>query len=326
MKSNKNKVLIILVVFLFCLNGLIFASGKQEEKVEADKEMITIGVNLHNVAMTWMKFAQDAMLEEGENLGIEIIMLDAENDVAKQAANMEDLIALQVDGIVVPPLDVSGLNPAIDSARAAGIPVATFDRAAIGADYIFYVGCDDVKGGRLAGEFVAEKLNGKAKIIHIYGTPGSSPARDRTKGLHEVVDKYPGMEIVFEQTGEFFIEKAMQTMEDALMAVPTFDAVVCQDDNMMLGAIEAMKAAGIDPRSLVITGYGGFPDGLRAIRDGVADCSISYPIEMAPEVLRRMVDYLRGKSPAEKDYEIPPIVITKDNLEEGDFYSMIAND
>jgi ribose transport system substrate-binding protein len=325
MKRGKTQLFIILVVILFFLNGLIFAGGKPDEKA-AEKETITIGVNLHNVAMTWMKFAQDAMIEEGENLGIELIMLDAENDVAKQAANMEDLIALKVDGIVVPPLDVSGLNPAINSARAAGIPVATFDRAAIGADYIFYVGCDDVKGGRFAGEFVAEKLNGKAKIIHIYGTPGSSPARDRTKGLHEVVDKYPGMEIVFEQTGEFFIEKAMQTMEDALMAVPTFDAVVCQDDNMMLGAIEAMKAAGIDPEPYVITGYGGFPDGLRAIRDGIADCSISYPIEMAPEVLRRMVDYLRGKSPAEKDYEIPPIVITKDNLEEGDFYSMIAND
>jgi len=306
---------------LFCLivilsSGVVFAEEKQ----------LTIGFDAMNVAFTWMKFAHDAMVEKAKELGIKLIVLDSENDVAKQSANMEDLIAMGVDGIVVNPIDVASLVPAINKAAAAGIPVATFDRAAIGANYTFYVGCDDVAGGRMVADFVAEKLGGEGKIILITGSPGSSPQLDRSQGFKEELKKYPGLKIVFEQTGEFFREKGMQVMEDAITAVPDFDAVVCQNDDMMLGAIQALKTAGIDRSKYIITGYDAVPDGLRAVRDGGADCTVQYPIAQAPEVLERLVRYLRGEPPAEKDYEIAPWIITKDNLETGDFYSLIAED
>lgn len=115
-------------------------------------------------------------------------------------------------------------------------------------------------------------------------------------------------------------------MEDAITAVPDFDAVVCQNDDMMMGAIQAIQSAGIDPADVVITGYDGVPDGLRAVRDGLADCTLQYPIGQAPEALGRLVNYLKGEAPAEKDFEMSPWIITKDNLETGDFYSLIAND
>ena len=304
---------LILVLFFSCF---AFAEEKQ----------LTIGFDAMNVVFTWMKFAHDAMVAKAKDLGIKFIVFDSENDIAKQSSNMEDLITLKVDGIVANPIDVNSLTPAINKATKAGIPVATFDRAAVGADYTFYVGCDDVAGGRMIADFVADKLGGKGKIILITGSPGSSPQLDRSKGFKEQLKKYPGLEIVFEQTGEFFREKGMQVMEDAIQAVHDFNAVVCQNDDMMLGAIQALKTAGIDRSKYVITGYDGVPDGLRAVRDGEADCSVQYPIAQAPEVLERLVRYLRGEKPAEKDYEMPPWIITKDNLETGDFYSLIAND
>ncbi len=302
--------------------GLLFARGKEEEG-----EGLVIGFDAFNVSMTWMKFAHDAMVEEAENLGVKLIVLDSENEASKQASNMEDLVALGVDGVVANPIDVDSLTPAINNAAAAGVAVATFDRAAKNAEYVFYVGCDDVEGGRLVAEFVADKLGGKGKIVLLTGTPGSSPARDRTTGFFEKLEEYPGLEVVFNQTGEFWREKGMQVMEDAITATGgDFDAVVCQNDDMMMGAIQAIQSAGIDVDDVVITGYDGVPDGLRAVRDGLADCTVQYPIGQAPEVLKRLVKYLEGQAPAEKDYEMPPWVITKENLDTGDFYSLIADE
>jgi ABC-type sugar transport system substrate-binding protein len=316
---------VVLCLAIALIGGVAFAGGTKEAKPAGEKQL-TVGFDAMNVVFTWMKFAHDAMVEKSKELGIKFIVYDSENDAGKQTSNLEDLLALGVDGIVINPIDVSSLVPAINKAAAAGVPVATFDRAAIGANYTFYVGCDDVTGGRKIADFVADKLGGKGKIILITGSPGSSPQLDRSRGFKEQLTKYPGLQIVFEQTGEFFREKGMQVMEDAITAVPDFAAVVCQNDDMMLGAIQAMKAAGIDPASVVITGYDGVPDGLRAVRDGLADCTCQYPIGQAPEVLERLVKYLRGEKPAEKDYEMPPWIITKENLKTGDFYSLIAND
>jgi ABC-type sugar transport system substrate-binding protein len=323
MKKMRFLVTILCIMALLAASvGLLFARGKEEEG-----EGLVIGFDAFNVSMTWMKFAHDAMVEEAENLGVKLIVLDSENEASKQASNMEDLVALGVDGIVSNPIDVDSLTPAINNAAAEGVAVATFDRAAKNAEYVFYVGCDDVEGGRLVAEFVADKLGGKGKIVLLTGTPGSSPARDRTTGFFEKLEEYPGLEVVFNQTGEFWREKGMQVMEDAITATGgDFDAVVCQNDDMMMGAIQAIQSAGIDVDDVVITGYDGVPDGLRAVRDGLADCTVQYPIGQAPEVLKRLVKYLEGQAPAEKDYEMPPWVITKENLDTGDFYSLIANE
>jgi ribose transport system substrate-binding protein len=317
---------VVVIAFAICLllGGGLFASGGKE--AAGGQKQLTIGFDAMNVSMTWMKFAHDAMVKRAKEMGIKLVVYDSQNDVAKQNSNMEDLTALKVDGIVTNPMDVNSLVPAINKAIKAGIPVATFDRAASGADYSFYVGCDDAAGGRMVADFIADKTGSKGKIILITGTPGSSPQLNRSKGFKAQLAKYPGLSIAFEQTGEFFREKGMKVMEDAITAVPDFKAVVCQNDDMMMGAIQALKSAGIDRSKYVITGFDGVPDGLRAVRDGLADCTVQYPIGQAPEVLDRLVSFLRGSKPAERDYMMPPWVITKENLKTGDFYSLIEKD
>lgn len=322
MRTGRTRLGWLILAVLLCASMPLAAGAKKE----APAEQITVGFNAMNVSMTWMVFAKEAMEEAAKELGVRLIILDAENDVSKQAANMEDLVALGVDAIITDPIDVSSLTPAINKAAEADVPTATFDRAAIGANYAFYVGCDDVEGGRLVADFIAEKLGGRGKIIHITGSPGSSPARDREKGFKERLAKYPGLTIAFEQTGEFYREKGIQVMEDAITAVPDFAAVFSQNDDMMMGAIQAIEAAGIDPKSKIIVGFDAVPDGLRAVRDGRADATVQYPVGQAAEVLRRVVNYLQGNPPAQKDYEMPPWVITKDNLSSGDFYRLIANE
>ena len=326
MKVLMKKALLVAVVLLLACSMGVFAGGQKESAGGAEEESLTIGFDAFNVVFTWMKFAHDAMLEESDNLGIEMIVLDSENEASKQASNMEDLVALGVDGIIANPIDVNSLTPAINNAAEAGVPVATFDRAALDSEAVLYVGCNDVQGGRLVADFVADKLGEEGKIVLITGSPGSSPQLDRSKGFKEQLMNYPDMEIAFEQTGEFFREKGMRVMEDAITAVPDFDAVVCQNDDMMMGAIQAIQSAGIDVDDVVITGYDGVPDGLRAVRDGLADCTVQYPIGQAPEALRRLVDYIRGTPPENKFYEMDPWIITQDNIETGDFYSLIEGE
>jgi ribose transport system substrate-binding protein len=323
MKGFRTGFVVVFAVSLL-LGGQLFAGGKTE--APGGQKQLTIGFDAMDVSNTWMKYAHDAMVKRAKELGIKLIVYDSQDDVAKQAANMEDLTALGVDGIVTNPIDVDSLVPAINKAVKAGVPVATFDRAAIGADYSFYVGCDDVLSGRVIGEFVAKKLGGKGKIILITGVPGSSPQLNRSQGFKEVIAKYPGLTIAFEQTAEFEREKGMKVMEDAITAVPDFNAVVCQDDDTMMGALQALKSAGVPRSNYIITGNDGVPDGLRAIRDGLADATVQYPIGQAPEVLDRLVDFLRGQPPAEKDFMMSPWLITKENLDTGDFYDLIEKE
>ena len=185
----KKKLMVVLFVAISLIGcGVLFAGGAQEA---AGEKELTIGFDAMNVSMTWMKFAHDAMEKKAKELGVKFIVYDSENDVARQSSNMEDLVALGVDGIVTNPMDIDSLTPAINRAAAAGIPVVTFDRAAVNADYAFYVGCNDVAGGAMVADFLADKLSKKGKIVLITGAPGSSPQVDRSKGFKDQLKKYP---------------------------------------------------------------------------------------------------------------------------------------
>lgn len=304
--------------------GIAAASGSTEASQKTTGKQLVIGFNPVNTTMTWMQLARTRLLAQAKKLGVQVIVTPTQNSVAKQSSNMEDLIARGVDGIITDPIDVSSLTPEINKAVAAGIPVVTMDRAAPKSNYTFFVGSDDVAAGRLVADYVNKRLSGNGNIIYITGSMGSSPQINREKGFKEELAKYPGLHIAFEQTGGFFRAQGMKVMEDAITAVPKFNAVVCQNDDMMMGAIQALKAAGIPRGSYVITGNDGIPDALKAIRAGEADATVQYPVKMAPIALTELVNYLHTKQmPKEKNDLIMPWVITKDNLSTGDFYSMI---
>jgi len=226
----------------------------------------------------------------------------------------------------VNPLDVNILNPVIEEAHAKGIPVVTFDRRAVGAPVLFHVGADDTFGERLAVEYVAAKLNGVGKIISILGQTGSSPAINRETGLKAELVHYPGLQIVFEQSGQFARDTGLTVMEDAITATHgNFDAVIAANDDSALGAIQAMKDAGIDPTKKIVIGYDGVPDGLRAIQSGEETASIQYPVAMARTAMDELCEYmLHGTMPAQTDFDIMPWLLVKANIDtQAEMYSAI---
>ena len=315
-----NNFLIITVLTL-----AVFVSACSRGESEQDRK-ITIGFAAMNVEMTWMKFAYHAMHKKAAELSVELITYDANNDVTKQATNIEDLIKRGVDAIITDPVDVRGLIPALESASRKGIPVVAFDRSAFGAPYLFFVGSDDIEAGRLACRFLADRLNGVGKIIVLEGAIGSSPAINRSKGFYNEIEKCTAMKVVFKKSGGFLRDEGYRVMEEAIATVADFDAVYSQNDDMILGAIEAMENAGIPSEKILTIGTDAIPKALIAIREGRLDATIQYPISQVEIALEKLVNYLKtGKLPEWKKHLVKPWVITSENISTGDFYSIIQN-
>ncbi len=292
--------------------------------VAAQAAEYKVGFCVMTLAFTWMTYSYQALVDEAAKYpNIELIISNAEGDISKQVQIIEDFIAQGVDAIITDPIDVNTLIPIMEDAEAAGIAFATFDRRAFGGPFLFHVGCDDVFGGRLALEYCAAKLDGVGKIVHIVGQLGSSPAINRQKGIHEQIVHYPGLEIVYEQSGQFSREEGLRVMEDAITSTGgDFDAVICANDDSALGAIQAMKDAGIDLDDVIVVGYDGVPDGLRAILAGELNASIQYPVSMASLVMKQVAEYLiDGTLPEVLDLDMLPWMLIEDNLSEwADFW------
>jgi ABC-type sugar transport system substrate-binding protein len=211
------------------------------------------------------------------------------------------------------------LAPAVEALNRAGILVATVDRKVAGGDVLVHVGGDNVEGGRIAARYILEKLGGKGAVIELEGTPGASPAIDRKKGFEEVLAASPAR-LLASQTAEFYRAKGQSVMENLLQVHPDFQALYAANDEMVLGALEAMAAHGMAPGRVITVGYDVIPDAAQCIREGRLTASIEqFPGQQARQALRFLVAKIRdGKSPPSKEVYLTPLAIDKNNLDQAE--------
>ncbi len=284
-----------------------------------DDGKIVIGLTVPSLTHPFFIFLRDSVEEEAEALGVEIITADAEDVAARQMSIVEDFISRGVDGVLISPIGTDSLVPAIEELNKAGIPVATVDRQVAGGEVLVHVGADNVEGGRVAARFLIDALGNRGKVIELEGLAGSSPAIDRKAGFHEVIDP-SGIEVVASQTAHFKRAKGQAVMEDLLQLNRDFQAVFSANDEMMLGAIEAMEANNVDPDGVVTVGYDANPDALDYIRAGRLDATVEqFPGRQAKTALRLLVEHIRGESePEEKEVYIQPVIVTAENLDQAE--------
>ena len=212
------------------------------------------------------------------------------------------------------------MAPAIQTAVENGVPVVTIDRRVDGVPGILaHVGADNVIGGEAQGHLIMELFPDGAKIVNLQGQPGASPAIDRNKGLHNVLDQDDKYEIVVEQTANFARDQGLAVTESILAGMDTPpDVIVAANDDMALGAAEAVRARGID--EVVIIGFDALPEALAAVRDGGLTATIEqFPGEQSRTAMRLMVDHVKnGAKPMEEVVLLQPIAITKDNLDKAE--------
>ena len=216
----------------------VFAAGKE----------LTIATSLPSLEFPFFVHMQKQLIAEAQKIGgIKLINMDGENKAPKQTADVEAAITQKVNAIVISPTDVNAMAPALEAAVKAGIPVVTIDRRVAKVEGLLgHVGADNVKGGEAqANAIIADFPNG-AKIFHLQGQPGAGPAIDRNKGVHNVLDKVKDKyQNIFEQTANFARDQGLSVTEAGLAGKGTPDVIVCANDDMALGAMEACKARGL---------------------------------------------------------------------------------
>ncbi len=291
---------------------------------QAAPKTITIGLSFPSLSFAWFAFLEKATKDKAAQLGnVNVLSVESQNQVSKQVADVEDMIVKKVNGVLLVPIEVKAVIPAVRALNQAKIPVVTVDRrleAGAGVTILGHVGADNVEGGRIAGRYVVDRLKAKygavkGMVVELYGTPGAGPAIDRSKGFREVLGQYKGV-TVKQYTANFRREDGLKVMEDALQALPKIDAVFGANDEMILGALEAIKGGKMKLTEVITVGFDALPDALRSIKDGTLGATIEqFPGRQASTGFETLVDFIRtGKRPATQVLLIKPLLITKANL------------
>src|SRR5271157_5131627 len=284
-----------------------------------DKPLILVSVPGMN--FPFFVHMMKAFEAEAAKQGLTTIEGDGQNSAPKQTADVEAALTKGVKGIVISPIDVNAMAPALQEAIDAKVPVVTVDRRVPSATGILgHVGADNVKGGEAQGNLILKLSPDGATIANLQGQPGASPAIDRNKGLHNVLDKAgPNYKIVFEQTALFQRDKGLSVTESMLagMANPP-QVIVAANDDMALGAIEAVKARNL--KGVVIIGFDALPEALAKIRDGELTATIEqFPGKQSAWGVQLVSDFIKsGKKPDQQINLITPAAITKDNLKDAE--------
>ena len=287
------------------------------------EETYRIGITQNNVGVdsyqTTYESAFENAAEELDN--VEVVVLDAGGDVARQIGQVRNLIQQRVDAIIIWPTNGQAVIPAIRQAHKAGIPVVVTNSkiAEAGMEYIAaFSGPDNVQQGASSAEMMCEALDGEGQIVQIAGQPGYTTAMERAQGFEEkLAEACPGVELVETQPGDWNREKAQRVMENFLTKYDDIDGVYAGDDNMGVGALNAAKSAG-RADDIVFIGATNFAVGYEAIERGEYYGSIyQSPVDDAEAALQTALDVLEGKDvPKMNFFETPKI--TADNLSEFD--------
>lgn len=250
----------------------------------------------------WRLAQTKSMQDEAKRLGWTLIFTNANGSAAKQASDVRSCIAQRVDAIFLTPREEKPLTPVVLEAKRAGIPLFVIDRnvddsvVKAGTDYVTFIGSDFYAEGKRAAEWLVKKTGGKAKVIELLGSTGSSPAIDREKGFHDYIAKYPGIQVVAAQTGNFTRDEGRKVMEALIQAHPEATAVYAHNDEMALGAITALEAAGRKPgKDITLVSIDGQKSALEAIIAGKLGATVECNPRFGVKAFQTLKDYAAGK-------------------------------
>ncbi|GIV68261.1 sugar ABC transporter substrate-binding protein [Caldilinea sp.] len=285
----------------------------------APERKLTIAFSVPAMSFPFFVHMEKQVRDEAARIGnIEIITLDGQDSTTKQVADLEGVIAKGYDGLIVSPRTSEGVAPVIQQVIDAGIPVVTIDRRAEGVTGLLaHVGADNVLGGEEQGKALVSLFPEGAKIFELLGTPGASPAIDRSKGLHNIIDPVGNIEVVCQQTGNFNRDGGLTVTENCLSSNPDVQAIVAANDDMALGAVEAVRAAGLN---IPIIGFDALPEALLAVREGAMYGTVEqFPGGQSRTALQTIVNFIvKGEKPANDVILLQPKLITLDNFEEAE--------
>jgi len=283
--------------------GLFVTPALAEMPKLAKKDTYKVGFAQTESNNPWRLAQTKSMQDEAAKLGYQLVYTDAAGSAAKQVADVNSMIAQGVDLIFLAPREEKPLIPAVMAAKKAGIPVILLDRnvdqslAKAGEDYVTFIGSDFVQEGQRAAEWLVKNAGGRSIIIELEGTTGSSPANDRKKGFDEAIAAAGGFTIAASQSGDFARDKGRQVAETLLLAHPEANIIYAHNDEMALGAIAALEAAGKVPgKDVLLVSIDGEKDGVQAIVDGKLGATVECNPRFGPKAFETMARLANGET------------------------------
>ncbi|PSH23430.1 sugar ABC transporter substrate-binding protein [Yersinia pseudotuberculosis] len=301
----KKLILAALIVFT---SGVAFAENEQ------------IVFSTPNLAMPFEVHMQRTAVKTAKALGVKLQVLDGQGSSPKQVADLENAITRGAQGFIVSPNDINAISSAVEEIQQAKLPVVTLDRSVESEKKVPHFGANNYKGGEAIANYVKSMFPNGAEIVLLTGQPGSSSNIERTKGIRDSLktggDKY---RIVIDQTGNWMRSEGMRIIESVLPSLPKPPQVILSaNDDMALGAIEALQSHGMKPGEIMVTGFDAVPEALARVREGwmavTADQRPGYAVTTA---MNQLVANIRDQK-AITGADFLPTMITKENLDQAE--------
>jgi len=308
-------VLILSVLLMGCGSGSKSTTPNDEGSSDNSGAKYKVGVLMSQNADTFIQKITDGIKAQAEKYPeIELLINDAEGETEKQISQCETLVAQKVDAIIANVVDAEGSNPIVEMCNEAGIPLVLCNRLTTNENYDVYTGSNDVEAAKIQSEFVKKVLPAGSKVCIMYGPIGISPQILRKQGYEEsgIFDDY---EVLQDQTANWKRDEALALAEDWLTRYPELDGIICQNDDMALGALEAVEAAGKKDEILVV-GIDAIEDALLAVKEGRLDCTVFQDAAgQGAAAVDSALKLIKGEK-VEKEFLIPFQLVTKDNVDD----------
>lgn len=251
------KITTIMISLILCTSLLV---GCSQKSVDNTKKIGLIVSTLNNPFFVDLKSGIES---EAKKLGYDVVVLDSQNDPAKEVSNMEDISVKDVDVVLLNPVDSDSAIASVMVANNLDLPVITVDRVSNGGKVVSHVASDNVEGGKMAAKYLVEKLGNKGNIVELEGIAGSSATRDRGDGFDNKV-KNSNLQIITKQSADFDRTKGLSVMENIIQSKGNIDAVFAQNDEMALGALKALQDANM--KDVLVVGFDATDDAVISVQ------------------------------------------------------------
>ena len=301
MKGIK-KILAFSLMSIISMSFFIGCSNRNNDK--------KVGIVLSTLNNPFFVSMKEGAEKEAEKLGFELIVLDSQNDPAKERSNVEDLLQLGVVALLINPTDSDAVVKSVEVANAANIPVITLDRQSNGGEVTSHIASDNIKGGAMAAEFVLEKLANQEKInvVELQGIPGASATRDRGAGFHSILDKETNVKFVSSQAADFDRQKGLSVMENILQGNSDLQVVFAHNDEMALGA---SKAIGSSTDNVMIIGFDGNDDALDAVEKGEMSATVAQQPDLIGALGVKLASRIYNEESVDKEIAADLKIVSK---------------
>lgn len=308
MKITTNLVKPFLYLLLI---AVLFGCSRSSEKGKSGKIAVVIST-LNN---PWFVVLGESAAQRARELGYEAQIFDSQNNSAKEAEHFDNIIAMNYDAILFNPTDADGSVLNVKRAKEAGVPTFCMDREINSKDAaVTQLLSDNFTGCVELGQYFVKQMNKKGNYVEILGLVGDNNTWNRSSGFHSVVDEFPELKMVVQQSADFDRNKAMDVMETVMQAHPDIDAVFCGNDAMAMGAYQAVLASGKADK-IKVFGFDGADDALRGIADGKIEATVmQFPVMMSQTSAELADQYIKGKRDFSSKTPVEVILVTPENV------------